>query len=205
MAAISSLTERCIYLERGKLLMDDSTEAAMKRYTASWSTGGLDKAQHRLHVGTHSQIELAELLDADGQPTNYYVPGDPLRLRVGVRTDGQPNLSLDVMLVSANSEKIALGSLGHFERRLLPVNAGSYIYELTFNSLWLASGAYVFDVFTSIINQNWDDYLEAAIGFEVAFSSPNRSSLDFKQSYGLGVLALLCTEPIRELGPAARD
>ena len=56
--------------------------------------------------------------------------------------------------------------------------------------LHLAAGQYTVDVTTSIVNQNWDHYVEDAISFEVLFSNPAGLPFNFKQSYGYGAVAL---------------
>jgi lipopolysaccharide transport system ATP-binding protein len=57
--------------------------------------------------------------------------------------------------------------------------------------LWLASGAYSFDLTTSVVNSHWDHYVEGMLEFEVVYSNPGGQSWDFKQSFGFGALALV--------------
>ena len=89
-----------------------------------------------------------------------------------------------------------MASLYQFHGQSLPVEGGAYLFAFSLEPLWLASGSYSLDVTTSLVNSGWDHYVEAALSFEVPFSNPLGQSLDFKQSYGFGALALLSSPPV---------
>ena len=145
--------------------------------------------------GTYSAIRMAQLVDESGNPTVYYVPGKPLNLEVKVETNGRSGLSLEVFLADSMGLRIGMASLYHFHGQTLPLQRGTYCCVLSIHPMWLASGSYSLDLTTSIINTDWDHYVEAAIRFDVPYSNPLGQPLDFKQAYGFGSLALLCSAP----------
>lgn len=54
----------------------------------------------------------------------------------------------------------------------------------------LASGQYTLDITTSVVNQNWDHYVEDALRFDVLFSNPAGLPWNHNQSYGYGAVSL---------------
>jgi len=215
MAAVKSLTTRGMVLNGGELAFDGSTGQAIEFYTQLSSR--LEPGARRVSwgAGTHTAIRSARLLDAAGDTMRQYQPGKPLQLEIIFQTDGHAGLSLEALLLDATGVKVGLASLYQFHGQSLPVRQGVYSCRFNLNPLWLASGFYSLDLTTSVINSNWDHYVESAVEFEVPFSNPSGLSWDFKQSYGYGTLALLCddraaitpvteTESIRERArPAA--
>jgi len=73
----------------------------------------------------------------------------------------------------------------------LPTKAGTYRARMEIEPLWLASGSYSMDLTTSVVNVSWDHYVERALVFSVAYSNPLGHSWDFRQSYGIGSIALM--------------
>ena len=191
MAAISALTQRTLLLSKGLILTTGNTREVIETYQKSWSQVD-NRELRRLRTGAHSQIRSAELIGRDGKPTPIYTIDQAFMVHVVVETDGSPNLSLDLMLASPGGEKLAMASMGHFEHQLLPRQAGVFECDLAFSPMLLASGSYSIDVITAVINHDWDEYVEAAIVFDVPYSAPNGASFDFQYSRGYGAMALLC-------------
>ena len=192
MAAIKSLTQRCLVLEGGRLVFDGPTDHAIRRYTEATSRLRAGSPTGR---GSHTRILGAQLIDDDGKPTGRYSPGTPLIVEVDVETDGAPRLSLEVIIVDAHRQKLALGSLHQFQGITLPGMPGSYRVRMPLSAVWLASGSYSVDVTTSVVNSNWDHYVEDALRFDVDYCNPDGYAWDYKLSYGLGAIALPCIQP----------
>ena len=189
MAAVRSLTTSGIVLSRGKLIFQGPTDQAVEHYTRSLTEAG---SQRSLGKGLHTTILRATLLDEDGGASQHYTPGTPLNVEVELETDGFSGLSLEVMLLDSNRAKLGLGSLHHFEGTTLPTKLGRYTIRMPLAPLWLASGTYLLDVTTSVVNATWDHYASEAVEFEVIACNPNGRPWDLKQSYGYGVLAMPC-------------
>src|SRR6188474_2723691 len=83
LAAVAALTKRGIVLKGGKLLFDGPIDTAIAQYSASLSKGKVARDWGRGH---HSAIISADLLDAQGLPTDIYEPGTPFNLQVEVET-----------------------------------------------------------------------------------------------------------------------
>lgn len=195
MAAVSSLTSRAIVLDRGCLVFDGATAEAVRRYSVLTSAVGHERGS--LGHGAHTAIRRVRLLSEQAEDTGFYVPGSSIHLEIQVETDGTASLSLEAFLLDAARQRLALASLHHFEGITLPAAAGCYRVALALSPLWLASGRFTFDVTTSVVNSNWDHYVEDAVAFDVVASNPRGRPWDHKQSLGYGALALPCVTPPR--------
>jgi lipopolysaccharide transport system ATP-binding protein len=189
MSAVKSLTKRGIVLSGGHIAFDGATDAAIPAYlqlTSKPSAGGKQWGR-----GTHTAIRAVRMLDAVGEPAAQYFAGEPLGVEVEIETDGAPGMSLEIFLTDASASRLGMASVYHFHGQTLPSREGAYVCRLLLEPMWLASGNYALEVATSVINVSWDHRVESAFAFNVPFSNPLGSKLDFKQSYAFGPLALL--------------
>jgi lipopolysaccharide transport system ATP-binding protein len=200
MAAVQSLTTRALLLEAGRVAAYNTSDEVIKSYMQGISTPSRMRDGHSWGTGTHTTIEEAHLLDENGFRTTRYTPGEPLRLKVVLETDGTRGMSLELFLTDATRSRIGLFSSYQFHGQAIPGRKGRYCVALSLGPYWLASGKYGFDIATSIINTDWDHKVDAAIEFDVAFSNALGQGWDFKQSYGYGSLTLLST-PLVEFIP----
>ncbi len=168
--------------------------SAIAQYSASLSKG---KAARDWGRGHHSAIISAELLDAQGVPTDVYEPGIPFNLRVEVETTDMPGLGLELQLRDANNLPVGFYSSSIFSQSPLPSQPGRHVCRLSLQPLFLASGDYSFDIATNSLTIVIDHGVSNAIPFGVAASSPGGIAYDFKQSLGNGVLALQLAAPLR--------
>ena len=197
MAAVQSLTERCIVLDRGRLSFLGSTEQSVDRYL-QLTSGKTSSQATRIFAGRgeHTRVISAALVDAQGRATSKYKAGDVMLLAIEFETDGTKGLSLEVLLADLLQQKIGLASVHQFEGVALPSAAGRYRTTLALAALHLAAGEYSIDVTTSIVNHNWDHYVADAARFEVPFSNPSGGTWNFQQSYGYGSVALPLCRPV---------
>ena len=110
-----------------------------------------------------------------------------------METDGASSLSLEALLVDTTRQALALASVHHFHGVTLPERAGRYRTVLELAPMWLASGPYRIDLTTSVVNSNWDHYVEDALEFDVISLNPGGQAWDFRQNLGYGALAMPCT------------
>ena len=188
MAAVSSLTSKCFVLSGGSLVFDGSTPEAIERYVALGSEAA--EAGLASGRGTHTAIISASLLDANGAPTRTYAAGSPMQIEVTFETDGAPSLSIEAFLVDVARQRVGMASLHQFHGLSLPREPGRYRTRFGLGPLWLASGSYAIDLTTSVVNSNWDHFVEDLIRFDVVHCNPGGQSMDFKHSHGYGTLAL---------------
>ncbi len=193
MAAVSSLTTRCVVLNAGRVTFDGPSADAIEHYTQLGNR--VTAAKSSLGQGPHTAIAGARLLNEAGDAVQHYTPGTPLRLEVTLDTDGASSLSLEAFLVDATRQKLALASLHQFHGVTLPDTAGRFRTILELAGLWLASGTYTFDLATSVVNSSWDHYVEDVLNFDVIGSNPGGATWDFKQSMGYGAFAMPCLRP----------
>jgi lipopolysaccharide transport system ATP-binding protein len=190
MAAVSSLTTRCVVLNSGRVTFDGPSGEAIEHYTQSGKRTSAVKPS--LGRGSHTAISGARLLNDAGESVQHYTPGETLRLEVTLDTDGSPSLSLEAFLLDASRQKLALASLHQFHGVTLPVQRGRFRTVLELTGMWLASGTYTFDLATSVVNSHFDHYVEDVLDFEVISSNPGGESWDFKHSLGYGAFAMPC-------------
>jgi len=196
MAAVKSLTNRGIVLSNGRVAFGGTTERAIQEYVRLSSTVSTTAGQ-MWGSGIHTRIRTARLVDSVGTSHGTYVPGEPLRLEIELETDGTSGMSLEVFLKDEFSSRIGMASTYQFHGQTLPQKAGVYTCSMVLEPIRLASGRYSLDIFTSVVNAAWDHSVESAIEFEVSFSNPLGREFDFKQNYGFGSLALLCSQSMR--------
>jgi lipopolysaccharide transport system ATP-binding protein len=190
MAAVKSLTTQGILLDKGMLTFVGTTDQVVQRYVQATSRDGNSK-ERSWGKGRHTAIRDVWLVNERGERTAAYTPGESLQLEVTLDTDGDPGLSLEALLLDATSARLGLASTYQFHGKALPRQAGTYRVILKLEPLWLASGSYTFDVATSVVNVEWDHYVNSAVWFDVQFSNACGRPWDFKQSYGYGAVSLL--------------
>lgn len=201
MAAIQVLTNVGIFLNEGRLEyfgdIDHTIKAYSETFNASRNTTLTKKYKGK---GQHTRIIKINLLNEQGEKTHIYNLGEYFNVEVIVTSDGTENMSFELFLAESNSQvKIGMMSLYQFESVTLPGKPGVYRYLIKMNPLNLASGNYHFDAATSVANVGWDHMIVQAVDFEVSFSNPTGTVLDFKSSYGYGNIALTCKEVKNEL------
>ena len=194
LAAVAALTKRGIVLKGGKLLFDGPIDTAIAQYSASLSKGKVARDWGRGH---HSAIISADLLDAQGLPTDIYEPGTPFNLQVEVETTNMPGLGLELQLRDANNLPVGFYSSSIFSQMAMPSQPGRHVCTLSLQPLFLASGDYSFDISTNSLTIVVDHMVSNAIPFRVAASSPGGIAYDFKQSLGNGVMAMQLASPLR--------
>jgi len=193
MAAISGLTTRGVVLNAGQVVFVGGSAEAIERYAQVGNPK--NHLGRSLGRGTHTAIGGVRLLNESDEAVGHYTPGKPLRLEVVLETDGSPALSLEAFLVDATHQRLAMASLHQFHGINLPETAGRYRVILELPPLWLASGTYSVDLTTSVVNTNWDHYVEDVLEFDVVSSNPCGRSWDFKHSMGYGAVAMPCVSP----------
>ena len=189
-AAVSSLTTRGVVLNAGRMTFNGTSSAAIDHYRDLASRASSPNAF--VGGGPHTAILNARLLNESGVATSHYTPACPLRLEITLQTDGAANLSLEAFLFDGMRRSVAMASLHHFHGLTLPKRAGTFRTVLDLPPVWLGAGSYSFDLTTSVVNSNWDHYVEDALTFDVLSSNPGGQSWEFKQTSGYGALAMPC-------------
>jgi lipopolysaccharide transport system ATP-binding protein len=192
-AAVTALTRRSLVLQGGRLTFDGPVEAGLAHYTASLGKAGKDRQWGR---GKDASIVSAHLIASDGRPTERYVPGTPLRLKVVVETTGMPGMSLEAILRDQHNLPIAYYSSAIFSNVPIPTRAGRYECVVSLDSYWLAAGGYGIDLLTTSTAIVVDHRVDGAIQFFVDACSPDGVAYDFRQDKGVGQLAMKLSAPL---------
>jgi lipopolysaccharide transport system ATP-binding protein len=199
LGAVSALTRRAIVLRAGQLTFDGPVQAALAHYTAN--TGA---TSHKLNWGRggDSALMSADLLDEQGNATERFQPGMPLRVRVGVETTGMPGMCIELTFRDELGLPFGFYSTGTFNGVMLPTEAGRFECVITLESYLLAAGQYSIDIGTSFTNVHTDHRVENAVRFVVDQCTPGPGSFNFRQSLATGSLAMTLKQPI-EFKPLA--
>jgi lipopolysaccharide transport system ATP-binding protein len=196
MGAVGALTQTAIVLDLGRIAFIGSTAEAINSYRALTVASTSPMKPEAWGRGQHTCIRKARLLDGDGVPTDQYMAGKPFKVEIEVETDGSRSLSCQLLILDqAARTPIALAALHNFEGATLPAARGVYRLLMSFSPFHLAAGQYAIDVLMSVVNENWDHCVAAAILFEVPFSNPAGLPWNFRHSAGLGAVALPFASP----------
>jgi lipopolysaccharide transport system ATP-binding protein len=192
-AAVRALTKRSIVLEGGKLAFDGPVEAGLAHYTQSLARAGSVRNWGR---GKDATLIAATILDEQGNATDHFMPGTPLRLQVVVETTGMPGMSIAVVLRDQHNLPVGYYSSGPFSSATLPTVAGRYECTLSLDRLFLAAGEYTIDLQTTSTTIVVDHKVDGALQFVVTACNPGDLGYDFRQDEGLGHLALKLSAPL---------
>lgn len=190
MAAIRSLTRRCVLLDQGRIAKIGETEAVAAEYARVATSGSPDRIGFP-GSGEHTTVRAVRLIDREGKENNIYEPHSDLCFQVDLETDGSPGLSIDFFLCDSSRSRIAFCSSAHFSGSFLPLRPGVFRCDVRFPKIPLAAGSYSVDLATAITNVRWDHYVEAAVSFAVSDYNPSDRQWVFRQNWGYGTVALV--------------
>ncbi|UYN93261.1 MAG: ABC transporter ATP-binding protein [Enhydrobacter sp.] len=193
-AAITALTKRSIVLERGRLTFDGPVEAGLAHYTSTLGKVGNDQKWER---GTDATLVSAKLLDQEGNATERFMPGTPLRLHIVVDTTGMPGMAVELILRDHHNLPISFYSSSAFNKINLPSRPGRYECVLSLDPYLLGAGEYGIDIQTTYSQITIDHLVSSAVRFYVDACSPDGVSFDFRQDLGMGHLAMRLSAPLQ--------
>jgi len=196
MSAVKTLTSRGLVLDLGRVVYEGSAADSVQAYRRlAMPAEAKESVARRWGAGVHTTIRDVRLVDTAGSSAHQHIAGDPLRVEIEFFTDGSRALSLEVFVLDAMGARIALASTAQFHGVTVPPVRGVFRCLIRTEPLWLASGPYLLDVTSSLVNTGWDHYVANAVSFEVPSCNPLGGSWDFKQADGFGFLPLLASRP----------
>jgi lipopolysaccharide transport system ATP-binding protein len=98
-AAVASLCERSIMLEKGRLIADGPTDSVIETYVSSVRAGAAMRLDQRTDRQGSGRLRFSEVeYQVDGQTTDTVATGDDVSVVATYETDGQPmrNVSFSV-------------------------------------------------------------------------------------------------------------
>ena len=195
LAAIKALTQQSLYLRSGNAAFFGPTSTGIDMYLRGTKRNGHREPSIQ-KAGTYSRVLDVSLLDKDGCPTNTYPSDTPLVLDATIETDGTKGLSFDIHVLNSTGQRVYFYNSNLFDGFDLPSSKGCYKIRISFKPLRLAAGSYSIDFATAVTNFSLDNYVSAAVMFEIPYFNPVGSSWDFRESDGSGMIALSPQAPI---------
>jgi lipopolysaccharide transport system ATP-binding protein len=176
MSAITSLADRCLWLEQGKVRELGEASRVVSNYLSgdlvSERRGFADLSDPALRQGVPKRtskevvFDWVRLVDDEGTPADVFFENEPLKLELGLRSD-VTTTRLEALCFIRSLEGILVFTLtsGVLEVDLRP---GPAELEVTLPRNQLRAGRYVVDLY--LLTGAPQDYLLSAIGFEVVAS-----------------------------------
>ena len=174
MSAIASLATRCLWLDGGSVRALGATEQVVGEYLSedfvSQRPGEADLGDEALRRGETKRTEggvrfdHVRLSDKDGETTNVFFSGDPLRIDLGLRSRIDAD-RLELLVVVKTLEGVIVFTLmsGLLDVELEP---GDFDVSVALPTNQLRPGRYALDLYT--LTGSPQDYVRGAIQFEVA-------------------------------------
>lgn len=197
LAAVQSLTEKSIWLDNGCLLAHENTVKIIESYSAAMKKNYVSDNEINTK-GEFSKIRKIEMVDTHNNQIQIYKIGENFNFKIEFEIFQENSLSLELFLLDHHNKRIGLISTYQFHESKLP-SKGLYSVNLEIQPINLASGSYIIEAATSVINSHWDHYVDHAVYFEVLHSNPLNYSWNFKQEYSYGNIALILnSKPVFE-------
>jgi hypothetical protein len=176
MSAITSLADRCLWLDQGRVRELGDTTQIVADYLAgdavSGQPGFADLSDPKLRVGvpkvTGKEVlfDWVRLVDDEGKPSDVFFEGDPLTIELGLESTID-STRLEALCFVRSLEGVLVFTLtsGLLDVDLQP---GSAELSVTIPRNQLRSGRYTLDLY--LLTAQPQDYLLSAKTFEVVVS-----------------------------------
>ncbi len=178
MATISGLTNRCLLLSQGKLVMDGDTPMVVAKYLEDMTSGEHDgRINLRDHIqrkpGHADSIMLTELVlsDADGTVTGQFYAGTPIKLTMAFEIR-RPITQFEASMLICTTTGVRLFTIKS-GRRMWNAQPGTYEVSTGFNPNYLRPGKYLITV--AVHSSVWQDGAYDIGSFEI-LDNPHRPS-----------------------------
>ncbi len=152
LGSVKVLTERCIWLERGRVREIGPTEEVFRNYVASYGgesgsgfvdLSDLTRGRASTPLAQEVSFETLELLDPTGTATGAHLEGEPITVRLRVRAHTgirRTRLQLVCRLATADGAVLFSAASGP---RLVDLEPGLYETAFTIDPNPLSAGGYV--------------------------------------------------------------
>ncbi len=177
MSAITSLADRCLWLDQGRVRELGDPTRIVADYLSGDAVAGrpgfADLSDPKLREGiakkTSKQVlfDWVRLVDAEGKPSDVFFEGDPLTIELGLESTIDSN-RLEALCFVSSLEGILVFTLtsGLLDVDLRP---GSAELKVTIPRNQLRIGRYTLDLY--VLTAQPQDYLVGAKTFEVVVST----------------------------------
>jgi lipopolysaccharide transport system ATP-binding protein len=191
MSAITSLATKCLWLDGGRVRALGETETVVGEYLSAdfvlQRPGYADLGDDETRRGDPKRTEggvrfdFVRLSDKDGETSNVFFSGDPLRVDLGLRSTVAAD-RLEVLAIVKTLEGVMVFTL---MSGLVDVDLARGEFELSVSvpSNQLRPGRYALDLY--LLTAAPQDYVRGAIQFEVAGAPGEGSSPRDSQHWGL--------------------
>ncbi len=181
--AIGQLCSRCVWLDKGSLILDGPADSTITEYVKSMASTKENDAWERTGSG-RVRFTSIEICDPHGSRVTHVSMGDDLCVRAaGKAESGGTDFNACFQLVTANGV-LALWAYDQFKSfRSNP--RGEFLIEIRLPQLLLMPGSYFLNVWAGRAGQEEFDYVKNATSFEVIQSNRIAVSDTVTNQYGL--------------------
>jgi lipopolysaccharide transport system ATP-binding protein len=201
-AAITALTQRCLLLKAGELVLEGPSEEIASRYLsegAAEDNSGVVDLQERLRKTANADVRLMELIfsDQNERPTAQFYEGEPINLAVAF--DVRKPIHEFEMNITISAKNLRLFSVLS-GKRTWDHGQGCYVIKTQFSPTPLRPGLYTVSI--AVSSSVWQDGGYDVATFEV-LENPKQKVKNYPSTGDFGVMHFPYSW--REPEPALRE
>ena len=182
MGAIQSLCKRCLLIQKGNLVQDDSTQAVVEAY--------LDDSK--------ASSVLSRCQQENGNPTIVSGTLEQKRgeviFKLSIVSHEAKNVSIDLRLGDKLGNPVGFGSLGALDpAHMIRLSPGATIVSFSMATSNLASGVYLVSLDVTFPDVEFYDRLDRCFSFELIRAPSKGARRVVSQNWGYGAVEIPLT------------
>lgn len=187
MGAVQQLCTKCIVLEKGKLVYEGKTNAAIAKYLERShiaSTDG-DLTDRPRGVNVTQAARITRINIESESKTATVDSQKPFSVQLTLEVKEAIKTGLYICIKDENRRSVILLSSGHLRGQDFRFSPGKHVVACHIDPTFLASGRYSVDCGLLFPNRETVDFVEDALFFAVTNSDPYNVKFDYSQQWGL--------------------
>jgi lipopolysaccharide transport system ATP-binding protein len=166
--AIGQLCRRCVWLDKGSLMLDGPADTTIMEYVKSMATAQESGTWERSGSG-RVHFDSIEVCDPDGLPVRHVPMGHDFYIRAAGRSENAgTEFNFSFQIVTTNGV-FAMWAYDQF-KAFRANSRGEFLIEICVPQLLLMPGSYFLDVWAGRAGQEEFDWVKNATSFDVVQS-----------------------------------
>jgi lipopolysaccharide transport system ATP-binding protein len=184
MGAIAQLSQRCILLDRGRLLMQGRPDRVISEHLRTSAVRNSSEKDWERFGSGRVRISSIELLDHEGAPCASASMGQDLRIRIGGRSE-LPGTEFSLAAQFVSPTGIPVLYLYDQFQTFRPRDGNNFLIELRVPELLLTPGMYSLHAWVGRAGMEDYDYVKNAVSFDLVQGENVPVTLPITQEQGL--------------------